>query len=178
MSRRRGGHRRPEVSPPPGQGRTVATWAPGWGETLLGSALVLVVLVLFLAWRGGLSGPDAPVLRTVLALVAVSAGAGWLYARGQVAAGAGWLSSRGLLRRRWVRTDDLATVTETPTFSGMLLHLRDREGRRLSLTSSGVTADPRLAGQLRADLRTSTDRGLVLSPRARAALGLTAAGRR
>jgi len=131
------------------------------------------VVVLFAFGRG-----QRDLFDIVVAALAFTIPAGWYGSRTQIAAGAGWLSHRTLVRRRWVRTDQIVRVKETPLFMGVLLDLRDSDGRKLFVTSGDLGGDPRLLGQVRADLRTAMGRGLQLSDRARAGLQLDGAKKR
>lgn len=169
--------RSPVIAPPPGQSRTVATFQPSRATVLAALAVFALVGVALLVSRGGFASGRR--VQDTLVVLGLSLPIVLLAGRVQIAAGSGWVSVRnGVARRRWVRSDDVVDVHQTVTFTGVMLRLKDREGRKVSLTSGDVGQNARLAGQLRADLRTSMARGLVLPVQTRQAFGLDEGGRR
>ncbi len=163
--------RSPEIAPPRGQSRTVASFQPS-RATLYGALGVYVAVgVAILVSRGAFMSGQR--LQGLLVVLGLSLPIVLLAGRVQLAAGAGWVSVRnGIARRKWVRSDDVVHVRQTTTFIGVMVRLQDRDGRKVSLTSGDVVQNARLAGQLKADLRTSIDRGLVVPPETMKAFGL------
>lgn len=161
----------PTIAAPPGQSRTVATFAPNRATKLATLSLFMLVGIGLLVSRGAFSAGRR--LQDTLVVLALSLPLVLLAGRVQLAAGAGWVSVRnGIIRRKWVRSDDLVHVHQTTTFTGVMVRLKDRNGRTVSLTSGDALENPRLAGQLKADLRTSIDRGLVVPPETMKSFGL------
>jgi hypothetical protein len=78
----------------------------------------------------------------------------------RVTAGPGWLAARGPLGRRTVRTDALIAVRQ---YSGASSHLvlRDAHGGRLELDPRVLMADPLLWHELDTGVRRSIERGTL-----------------
>ncbi|MET9294128.1 hypothetical protein [Streptomyces sp. NPDC003077] len=79
----------------------------------------------------------------------------------RITAGEGWLAARGLLGERRVRTDCLVTVHRLDGVAQRLV-LRDAYGARVELDPRVLTANPRLWHLLDKGARASRDRGLLL----------------
>ncbi|MFF3849744.1 hypothetical protein [Streptomyces sp. NPDC002328] len=78
----------------------------------------------------------------------------------RVTAGPGWLAARGLLRRREVRTDALTAVRQYAGVSAQLV-LCDAHGGRLELDPRVLVDNPLLWHELDTGVRRSLERGTL-----------------
>jgi hypothetical protein len=139
---------------------------------LQGTSGLIVFGVVFGLVRG-VRLDDLPFALGMLAFVVLVAGwMGLSQARTEVSAGPGWLSVRGVLRRSWVRTDELAWVKVHRCGFERVIELRDRHGRRVSVILSDLRLDPVVARQVTADVRTSVAAGAAVPPGGRVLLGV------
>ena len=167
MTRRR--PRTDALPRPPAEGLAATTHA--FRMPLAPKLQALGVLVALMAAISLLKGSWPP---PRLALVVGGVGVAWLglaNLRSELSAGPGWIAMQTLLRRRWVRTDRLATVSDTRLGLDRLILLRDRDGRRVGVQWSELTQVPELRARLAQDVRTSVGDGLVLSDRTADLLG-------
>ncbi|MBH1933325.1 hypothetical protein I5Q34_03310 [Streptomyces sp. AV19] len=123
-----------------------AAWC--WGVALGG-----VLAVADLA-RGSLDWPRAGCW-TALAAVLVA-----VLRPARVTAGDGWLAARGLLRERRVRTDLLTLVRRADGVAPRLV-LRDVGGGRVELDPRVLRSNPLLWHELDAGARRARERGLL-----------------
>lgn len=130
--------------------------------------------LLFLAFGAGfalLRGARPETARSLLPLalfIALVAGFMALKAaRTEILAGPGWISSREIVRRRWVRSDQLAAVKIHRVGLTYVLTLRDREGRKVGLLPADLDLSPAVRQRLAADVRTSAGAGAQIPPAAR-----------
>lgn len=79
----------------------------------------------------------------------------------RLSAGPGWLAARGLLRERRVRTDALVRVSRYGVGVAPTLLLRDADGRRLAVDPRVLAADPLLWHELDAGARASRAAGTL-----------------
>ncbi|MCA1710608.1 MAG: hypothetical protein LC789_02785 [Actinobacteria bacterium] len=91
--------------------------------------------------------------------------------RDEISAGPGWFASQGLVRRRWVRTDQLVKATAGRSGIDRIVVLTDRDGRRVGVLYSALATDRDLRQRVAQDVRRSVDDGLVLGAAAARALG-------
>ncbi len=125
--------------------------------TALLAAVVFVALGVFSVWRG-LQWPWAvAVWGITYALVVSSSFAA------SVNAGKGWLRSG----KAYVRTDQLDGLHVRVSMTGTRIWMRDREGRRLVVRLSELTADSSLWELVRSGVRTSLAAGLAADAGAR-----------
>ncbi|MEU9979162.1 hypothetical protein [Streptomyces sp. NPDC051014] len=112
-------------------------------------------LTFLVDWDAGTLTPARAVL-----WVALSAGVLAVLVPARVTAGPGWLTARGPLRRRTVRTDSLVYLGRYGDVSGHLV-LRDTAGNRLELDPHVLHANPLLWHELDTGVRRSLDRGTL-----------------
>ena len=135
----------------------------------LGAAAVLVAVLLLLCAAKGAWPPPAS------AWLLLAGFTGWFVlkqVRTELAAGPGWLSTQGLLRRRHVRTDELARVTCGRSGIDRVVVLTDRDGRRVGVLANRLLHNPQLRQRVAADVRMSVGGGLVLPEPCARLLGL------
>ena len=103
-----------------------------------------------------------------VAWLLIVAGTAWLVlktVRTELTAGPGWFSTQGLLRRRYVRSDQLRRVTCGRSGIDRIIILTDRDGRRVGVLLNRLQHNPELRRRIAADVRVSVRGGLVLSDR-------------
>ena len=154
---------------PPGMPGAAARARLGGRSVLLGLLGFLAFGVVFAVVRGVRA--DTAHLLWVGALVAgVAAWLSLQQSRTELSAGPGWLAVRGLLRRRWVRTDQLRSVqVHRPGFERVLT-LRDTDGRKVAVLLSDLRLEPRLQRTVAQDVRTSLEAGAEVPPEGRSLL--------
>ncbi len=129
---------------------------------LLRAATILVLFLVAYAFLKGLRTSHPAVL--LLTIGAWIAGGVALMAllrhRRYIAVGPGWLAVGGLLKRRWVRSDQLVSLRSVSTSLGWTASLRDQGGRRVHVDVRDLLTNVAVAQQLRRDLEPSLSRGL------------------
>lgn len=153
----------PGLPPATGTARRSRTFA-------LQAALGTVVIGSVFAYLRGVRD-DPGLLLTVGAIIGSTALLlGLKTARKELSAGPGWLAVRGVLRRRWVRTDQLTKVTVSRSGRDWLVLLRDAERRRVGVLLSDLLMEPRLARRVAKDVRRAVAGGAEINERARTLL--------
>ncbi|WP_399087807.1 hypothetical protein ACGH2B_11890 [Streptomyces sp. BBFR2] len=130
-------------------------WPAACREAVLGGAGLLAALTAL----DGAAGSLDPLRGGLWAALAVTLFALLLPPR--VTAGQGWLSARGPLRRRTVRTDRLVSVRWSEGIAQRLV-LRDDTGRRLVLDPRVLLANPALWHLFATGARTAQASGALL----------------
>ena len=157
------------LPPPPAHGLAPTTHAFRMPLTPKLQALGVLLAVLVAVSLLKRSWPPPPA-----ALVIAGIGIVWLglaNVRSELSVGPGWIAFQSLLRRRWVRTDQLTKVTDGRLGLDRMIVLQDRDGRRVGVQWSELTQVHELRLRLAADVRTSVDEGLVLADRTAQLLG-------
>jgi hypothetical protein len=158
----------PEPTAPPGLPPATAVYRLPWTVKLQAVSVLVAALLLLVAVKG-----DWPPSAGVLVLIAGCAVVlGLMTLRREVCVGPGWLATQGLLRRRFVRTDQLARATETRSGLDRVVVLTDRDGRRVGVLAGTLRQDRRLHRLLADDVRSSVAGGLVLTDRCARLLGV------
>jgi len=136
--------------------------------TAQAAGLLVGGLLLLCAVKGAWPPP-----RGVLVIIAV--GTAWFVlktVRTELTAGPGWFSTQGLLRRRYVRSDQLRRVTCGRSGIDRIIVMTDHDGRRVGVLANRLLHNPELRRRLAADVQVSVDGGLALSERCARLLGV------
>ncbi|MFF9482227.1 hypothetical protein [Streptomyces sp. NPDC014733] len=140
---------------PPERTATDEDWPAALRDAVVSGALLLAALVAVDAVAGSL---DALRCGLWAALAVALCG---LLLPPRVTAGQGWLAARGPLRRRLVRTDRLVSVRWSEGVAQRLV-LRDDAGRRLVLDPRVLLANPALWHLFATGARTAQTSGVLL----------------
>ncbi|MGW6022498.1 hypothetical protein [Streptomyces sp. NPDC055099] len=129
-------------------------WSADLRDTTLCAGVLLALLIVVDAARGGLTLPRTALwLALAVLLFAV-------LLPPKVSASQGWLASRGLLRTKRVRTDRLISVRWIDGVAQRLV-LRDLYGTRVEIDPTVLTANPDLWALLEHGARSSCEAGLM-----------------
>ena len=152
-------------APAPGLGPAVAEHRDTPGEALRTALLVAAVVLAFDVVMSLSDGDGLIPSPTILVIAVIAAGVRGLHTlRNAATAGPGWLHIRRIKGGSWVRTDQLVEV-RAGGITEVILRLRDRDGRRLSIPWSEVATTPALVARLLKDVRTSVAGGADLDAR-------------
>lgn len=144
---------------PPGLPPATARGARDHRSAVTGGLVFLGVSLAFAVLRGVRPGDFGLVLFVLAFVGAVTAFLTLKLLRAEVLAGPGWLSGRELVRRRWVRSDQLASVEVTRSGIERVLTFRDVHGRKVGLVMADLALDPAVRRQLARDVRASLESG-------------------
>jgi hypothetical protein len=159
--------------------RSTSAWAPqgmpaatarAAGDRRSAASTALVFLAFgagFAVLRGARPETFRSLLPLALFIAAVAAFMALKAARTEILAGPGWIATREIVRRRWVRSDQLSSVKVHRSGLTYVLTLRDRDGRKVGLVPSDLDMDPTVRRRLAADVRTSARDGADIAPVAR-----------
>jgi hypothetical protein len=153
----------PGLPAPTGTARRSRTFA-------LQAAVGVVVLGGAFSYLRGVRDDLSLVLAVGALIGALAVVLGVQTARTEVSAGPGWLAVRGVVRRSWVRTDQLAEVTVSRSRTERVLTLRDADRRKVAVLLSDLRLDPAVSRQVARDVRTAVAAGARLGGDAKALL--------
>lgn len=153
----------PAPPPEPGLPPAVGTLRARRLDVVMTLVVFLGIVVLYALARG-LSWDYADELAPWVVLPAVLIGV--RTARLELTVGPGWVAGREILKRRWVRTDQLVRIRDTS--SGPLdrnLDMVDADGRKASISLRDLRDRPEMHAQFAQDVRRSVEAGADASER-------------